>query len=254
VNRQQRRAAARRHKSGTLEDFVREAARIADQMLDAHGEVPPFWLVDTPEGTAMVGTDMDDDESKDAVAQRMREFMREHRATRYVFVAESWTCEPVRRMEQLSDGEVSNEFTTDVPSSPIQAWGVRGKDGRLYVSNAADVTGGGRSGKSWSEVVKKNTEEVEGFEVITGAEAEQLLADVQAEIEWLKQGDGRPRTHPRRREIVLLAAEDHTRALAGMRDIIRSEGGKPRMSALEINEDHQPSGRFADLLREHVVH
>jgi hypothetical protein len=48
MNRQQRRAAARR--SGTLEDFVREAARAAEQMLDEHDEIIPFWVIDTPGG------------------------------------------------------------------------------------------------------------------------------------------------------------------------------------------------------------
>jgi hypothetical protein len=173
--------------------------------------------------------------------------MREHGATRYVFVAESWTYEPVRRSSDLPDDE-GTVFVTNVADAPIQALGRRGNDGHLYVGSVY------RRGPSWSETAKAPPD---GVEVITGAEAEELLAAIQAEVEWRERGDGSLGTHPRRREIVVLSAEDRTQALVGMRDIVRSEGGKPHLSALEVHRtdgEHAAGGRFTDLLQERVVH
>jgi hypothetical protein len=236
--------------SDTLEDFVREAAGAADRMLDAHGEVTPFWLVDTPEGTAMVVTPVNAKtaeearEIKENIAQEMRKFMREHGARRYVFVAESWSCSPVRRSSDLPDDE-GTVFVTNVAGAPIQVLGRRGeKDRQLYV--------GGVNNAPYSEWSEKIKGAPEGVEVVTGAEAEQLLADVQAERSW----DGvSGETHPRRREIVMFSAEDRAQALIGIRDIVRSEGGKPHLSELEIDKDNQPAGGlFTELLQERVVH
>jgi hypothetical protein len=40
-----------------------------------------------------------------------------------------------------------------------------------------------------------------------------------------------------------------------MRNIIRSEGGKPHLSEIEIHKDNQPAvGRFTEMLQERVVH
>jgi hypothetical protein len=186
---------------------------------------------------------------KDAIAQKVREFMREHGATRYVFVAESWTYEPVRRSSDLPDDE-GTVFVTNVADAPIQALGRRGNNGHLYVGSVYRH----RSEPAWSETAKAPPD---GVEVITGAEAEELLAAIQAEVEWRERGDGSLGTHPRRREIVVLSAEDRTQALVGMQDIVRSEGGKPRMSGLEIHrsdDEHAAAGRFTDLLQERVVH
>jgi hypothetical protein len=247
MNRQQR------MKSGTLEEFVREAARAAEQMLDEHGEITPFWLVDTPGGLETVVTPVGADsaeeagKAKDLLAQALRDFMREHGATRYVFVAESWACEPVRRTPDLPDDE-GTVFVTNVADAPIQVMGRRGNDGHLYVSKVYRREG---LFSSWSEAAKAS---ITGVEFITGAEAEELLAAIQADIEWRERGDGSLGTHPRHREIVTFCAEDRTQALVGMRDIVRSEGGKPHLSALEINEDFNPAGRFTGLLQERVVH
>jgi hypothetical protein len=245
-------AASKRTKSVTLEDFVREAAGVADRMFDAHGEITPFWLVDAPKATAMIVTPIDAEsaeearEVKNAVSQKMREFMREHGATRYVFVAETWAYAAVRQTSNLPEDE-GTVFVTAVADAPIQVLGRRGNDGQLYVGSTLNAA---HSPSNWSEAMKNIPDAVE---VITGAEAEQLLADIQAEREW----DGVSlETHPRRREIVALAAEDHTQMLVGTRDIIRSEGGKPRLSALEVLEgDGRNRGpRFAGLLPERVVH
>jgi hypothetical protein len=232
----------------TLEDFVREAAQAADRMLNMDGEVTPFWLVDTSEKIAMAVTPFVGDsaeevrEAKEAIVQKMREFMREHGAERYVFVAESWTYDPVRRSSQLPDDE-GIVFTTNVASSPIQASGRRGNDGRLYVGNA------GRPPRPWSEVVKSATDM--GVEVVTGAEAEQLLADIQADMSW----DGvSMATHPRRKEVVLFSAEDRSQALYGLRDIVRSDRGKAHLSELRIYKDENSVGLFTGLLQEHAVH
>jgi hypothetical protein len=233
--------------SSTLEDFMREAAKAADRMLDAHGEVTPFWLVDTPDGTAMAVTPIDADSAEEAreikanITQEMREFMREHGAGRYVFVAEGWAYEGIRRSSDLPDDE-GTVFVTDVTGAPFQVLGRRGKNGKLYVGSVYNTPA------DWSEQVKGAPD---GLEVITGAEAEQLLADIQAHMSW----DGASaETHPRRMEVVTFIAEDRTQALAGMRDIIRSEGGKPHLSELEIDKDNQPVGRFTGLLQERVMH
>jgi hypothetical protein len=250
MNRQQR------MKSGTLEEFVREAAREAEQMLDEQGNITPFWLVDTPGGLETVITPIGGDSAeeaskiKDVIADALREFMREHGATRYVFVGESWACEPVRRSSDLPDDE-GTVFVTNVAGAPIQVMGRRGNDGHLYVGSKLDAA---HSPRNWSEAMKSIPDAVE---VITGAEAEELLADVQAEREWRERGDGSLGTHPRRKEIVVLSAEDHTQTLVGMRDIVRSGGGKPRLSALEVlggDRETRAGARFAGLLPERVVH
>jgi hypothetical protein len=184
-------------------------------------------------------------EAKEAIAQKVREFMREHGARRYVFVAEAWAFNSVRRSSDLLDHEKGRYFATNVMGAPIQAAGIRSKNGLLYVEAVVNTPS-----SASPEGIRRA--EAEGFEIITGAEAEQLLADIQAEMSWDGESGA---THPRRKEVVVFTAEDRTQALAGTRDIIRSEGGKPHLSELEIDKNNQPAGgRFTELLQERVVH
>jgi hypothetical protein len=259
VNRQQRRAAVRRMKAGTLEDLLREAARQAERMLDEHGEIPPFWFVDTLDEMVMIVTPFNADSPeeaqkvKEAAVQRVREFMREHGARRYVFVSESWSYKNIRRTSDLSKDEEATCFVTNVAGSPIQAIGARSKkDGLLYLESVA--SGDTPITASPEEIRSAKAQaEAKGFELefITGTEAEELLVCIQA----LKNWDGKSAsTHPLRNEIVLLSAEDRTQTLVALRDIIRSEDGKPRLSALEIDKDNQPAGGlFTGLLQEQRV-
>jgi hypothetical protein len=236
----------------TLEDLMREAARAADQMLNRNGEITPFWLVDTPEETVAVVTPIDASsaeearEVKEGINREMREFMRERGARRYVFVSESWACEGIRWSSQLRDDDEVTAFVTNVAGAPIQVFGMRDKGGRLYVEKLLD---GSLSPCPWSEAIKEIfTDEVE---VISGAEAEQLLADIEAERNW----DGVSlETHPRRKEVVLFHAEDRTQALSAVRDVVRVDRCTPRLSELKINEDWDAAGRFTGLLLERAVH
>jgi hypothetical protein len=60
--------------------------------------------------------------------------------------------------------------------------------------------------------------------------------------------------HPKRREAVVLNAEDHTRSLFALREIVRPEHGKPYLLKLKIERQELMEGRFVGMLSgpEHV--
>jgi hypothetical protein len=65
---------------------------------------------------------------------------------------------------------------------------------------------------------------------------------------WASSSEGvRPSEAPDRMEIVHIHGEDGTRVLSAMRDIVRSDDGKPHLTELEI-QDAYNDGRFTDLL------
>lgn len=60
----------------------------------------------------------------------------------------------------------------------------------------------------------------------------------------------RPSLDPRRKEFVAILAEDETKRLGGMREIIRPPNGKPYLGKLELEDNsmNRGGGRFANLL------
>jgi hypothetical protein len=58
----------------------------------------------------------------------------------------------------------------------------------------------------------------------------------------------RPSLDPQRKEGVSIRAEDESKRLTGLREIIRPPNGKPYLSKLELMEDHWNIGRLTNLL------
>jgi hypothetical protein len=74
---------------------------------------------------------------------------------------------------------------------------------------------------------------------------------IEHRTEILRQGlVTRPSRDPRRKEAVAIFAEDKTKELCGMREIIRPPNGKPYLGKLELvdNSINAGLGRFANLL------
>jgi hypothetical protein len=81
-----------------LDALLRRASRIAENMFDEHAEVDMFWLVENAAGEQQmiaspvaVPPGVSGPEYKQALAESMREFFREHGIVRYARACECWT-------------------------------------------------------------------------------------------------------------------------------------------------------------------
>src|SRR6516165_4672319 len=130
-----------------LDAMVRRASRMAEQMFDEEGAVDMFWLIDTPAGIISVLSPVFAEnptqgrQVKGEINEAMREFLREHDATRFVRVAEAWVTEHAPWTDEevpwtYDEGFVPRTdevFVTHVPGSSILVQGRRNRDGKLFV-------------------------------------------------------------------------------------------------------------------------
>jgi hypothetical protein len=234
-------------KVAPLAAMIRRASKMAEQMFDRRGEIEMFWLMENAAGeqqnicTPIITPDgVSVGEYKDGVHEVVRDFFREHGIVRYVQASECWVAEAIPRSCDLPDDE-GTVFVTAVPGAPFQISGRRAPTGKLHV------------GKLW-QATEQQTEDGAAtlpcwLERVTGPEAQQLIADVQADLEWREHGDGTLSTHPRRRELVAFHAEDGCEALWARREIIRPPGGNAYLGKLGPIERHdRVEGRFVGLL------
>ena len=81
----------------SLDALIRRASRMAEQMFDQNGEVTCFWLADTAAGDQWVvitpisfPPGVPAAEGKKMLAERMRDYFREHDVVRYAVAVEAW--------------------------------------------------------------------------------------------------------------------------------------------------------------------
>jgi hypothetical protein len=233
-----------------LDAMVRRASRMAEQMFDEEGAVDMFWLIDTPAGITRILSPVFAEnptqgcQVKDAINEAMREFLREHDATRFVRVAEVWTVQEVPSTSELPDKgpDKGTWFSTSVPGSLDQVFGRRSHSGKLFVDDFC--------GPAAEQISQEFTARTGiSVEVVTGAEAEDLLS--RAKAEWRAKGSGTLEDHPLRQEQIVLMASDGREVLISSRDIIRPPGGKPYLSKLsEIERPKELTGAWVDLTAE----
>jgi hypothetical protein len=81
---------------------------------------------------------------------------------------------------------------------------------------------------------------------VTGPEAEDLVAKLKAEKEWMDSGSTTLADHPLRKELVALQATDGRETLMATRDIVRPASGKPYLAPIEeIIRPDSIEGRMA---------
>jgi hypothetical protein len=234
-----------------LSALIRRASKIAEQMFDKQGEIEMFWVVENAAGeqqkvrTPMIfPPDVPAPDYKDDVADALRDLFRERDIVRYVHVSEAWTVDDLLRLtSDLSDDE-GTVFVTSVPRAPFQILGRRGPDGKLYAGSMVRAPAGEMI---TAETINAGAEE--WTEIVTGPEAEEIIAAVELDKGWLQNGGGTLSTHPRRRELVAFHAEDGCEALCARREIIRPAGGNAYLGKLGPIERHdRVEGRFVGLL------
>jgi hypothetical protein len=227
-------------KGMSLEEMLREASRMAEQTFDARGGISMFWLIDTPAGMIdVISPAPFGGEAKDALWEKMREVMHRRNATRYVQVSESWTAEGPLSASMLTEDEEVTQFVTNVPGSPIQANGYRVRGGMLFVYGVAKMKPG--SPNNGIDDCTKH-----GIDIVTGAEAEDLLRRVQANAEWRESGSTTLADHPLRKELIVFNADDGRERLLATRDIVRPASGKRYLAPIEeIIRPDSIEGRMA---------
>ena len=130
-----------------LDAMVRLASQVAERLFDEEGVVDMFWLVDTPAGLTHVLSPVFAEnptqgrQVKDVINEAMREFLREHDATRFVRVAEVWTLQevpstsPKATMEWRAKGSGTLE---DHPPRKEQIF-LMASDGREVLISSRDI-------------------------------------------------------------------------------------------------------------------
>jgi hypothetical protein len=81
--------------SAPLDALVRRLSQMAEELFDRTGKVDMFWLVESPRGQIMIATQMVGPpgkaiETKEVLADGMREFFAKHGVTRYAQASECW--------------------------------------------------------------------------------------------------------------------------------------------------------------------
>jgi hypothetical protein len=245
-----------------LDAMVRRASRMAEQMFDEEGAVDMFWLIDTPAGIISVLSPVFAEnptqgrQVKGEINEAMREFLREHDATRFVRVAEAWVTEHAPWTDEevpwtYDEGFVPRTdevFVTHVPGSSILVQGRRNRDGKLFVDKV--FRGAKPEDRSIEEVRKDFVAHLPGIkvEIVAGPEAEDLISRLQTQMEWVAKSDELA-DHPA--EQIVLIADDGREVLMARRDIVRPPGGKPYLSKLsEIKRPKELRGPWVDLTAE----
>src|SRR5262249_10008947 len=225
-----------------LDAMVRRASRMAERMFDEEGAVDMFWLIDTPAGITRILSPVFAEnptqvrQVKDAINEAMREFLREHDATRFVRVAEAWVTEHAPWTDEevpwtYDEGFVPRTdevFVTHVPGSSILVLGRRNRDGKLFVDNVFQQAK--PEDRSIEEVRKDFVAHLPGIkvEIVAGPEAEDLISRLQAQMEWVAKSDELA-DHPER---IVLMASDGREVLMAWRDIVRPPAGRPHLGRL----------------------
>jgi len=242
----------------SLDAMVRRASRMADRMFDEEGAVDMFWLIDTPAGIIRALSPVFADnptqgcQVKDAINEEMREFLREHDATRFVRVAEAWVTEHEEVPWTSDEGFVPRTdevFVTHVPGSSILVHGRRNRDGKLFVDNVFQQAK--PEDRSIEEVRKDFVAHLPGIkvEIVAGPEAEDLISRLQAQMEWRAKGSGTLEDHPLRKERIVLMASDGREVLMAWRDIVRPPAGRPHLGRLsEIERPKELRGAWVKCL------
>lgn len=84
---------------GTLREAADAAMEVATKIFEELGSVGPIWLIEKPDGNAVVHTQFTGDDSKDTMVALIKEKFGAT-ATRIIFIAEAW----MRRMQGPFDG------------------------------------------------------------------------------------------------------------------------------------------------------
>lgn len=84
---------------GTLREAADAAMEIASKIFDKQGNVSPIWLIEKPDGNAVVHAQFTGDDSKDTMVALIKQKFGAT-ATRIIFIAEAW----MRRMQGPPDG------------------------------------------------------------------------------------------------------------------------------------------------------
>lgn len=82
-----------------LREAAEAAMKVASELFEELGSVSPVWIIDKPDGSAIVHGEFHGDETKDAAAAAIRQQFGAT-ATRIIFISEAW----VRIMEGPLDG------------------------------------------------------------------------------------------------------------------------------------------------------
>lgn len=82
-----------------LREAAEAAMKVASELFEELGTVSPVWIIDKPDGSAIVHGEFYGDETKDAAAAAIRQQFGAA-ATRIIFISEAW----VRVMKGPHDG------------------------------------------------------------------------------------------------------------------------------------------------------
>lgn len=86
----------------SLEDWVKESAKLAADIFNKHGSLTPMWVAETESGELLpIVAPMID---KDALFKAIKKLFAEHKVKRYVFMVEAWTIVSTGR-ENWSEAE-----------------------------------------------------------------------------------------------------------------------------------------------------
>lgn len=94
---------------GTLREAADAAMEVASKIFEDQGNVSPIWLIEKPDGNAVIHTQFTGGDSKDATAALIKEKFGAT-ATRIIFIAEAWMLQGKGPFDGIRPSESPNRI------------------------------------------------------------------------------------------------------------------------------------------------